>query len=167
MTPGRELDALVAEKVMGLKVGGFCPASCYPTGDDPRAEGLGTIGNMNGLHPFSVPDDCDCDNLDVVDLEQWDYNEGRHPWADTARPFGHSTLCLQWVPAYSIDIAAAWDVAEKVPYALCLMRVDGKWRAQFWELRKYTSRPQGEADAPTAPRAICVAALRAMGVEGV
>ena len=110
MTPGRELDALVAEKVMEWKVDYI-----------PRFGAAVLVGGLSGI------------------------------------------AC----PPYSTDIGAAWEVVEKVPYALCLMRVDGKWRAQFWEFGKYTSRPQGEADAPTAPHAICLAALRALGVEGV
>lgn len=106
--PGRELDALVAEKVMGFRV------------------------------------------------DQYKYV------VDT----GKITTTL---PCYSENISAAWEVVEKITYP------DGRLTAAFqlsrWSL--YTAifcfeKTGGgqfnfEGVAPTAPRAICLAALKAVG----
>jgi len=94
---GRELDTLIAEKVMGLDIG----------------------------------DDCD-HSID-------------------------SCLCF---PPYSTDIAAAWQVVDKLISAECGFVVSGggslPWLATF---------RNGQAHAETAPLAICLAALKAVGYE--
>lgn len=112
MKPGRELDALIAEKVFGL------PQSTWRDGEDHRDEdGVGVV--VLGVRP----------------------------------------------DPYSTDIAAAWTVVEK----LDLLRnhsfersPDGLYEIGvlysddgYWEV--YGS-------APTAPHAICLAALKAVGV---
>lgn len=110
MEAGPELNALVAEKVMGLK-------------------NVGMRNHVQGEDLFGEDQD-----------------------GDTV-----------WVPAYSTDIAAAWLVVDK-------MRQNGRVYLQG-RLNSWTFRcsPDGielfEADAPTAPLAICRAALAAVGVE--
>jgi hypothetical protein len=106
MTPGRELDALVAEKVMGC------------------------------LSGVSVLDD------------------GRH--------------CLwinrHWVDLlpYSTDIAAAWEVVEKLTRSGWYFELRApNYLASFF--RGIDSHCES-IEAPTAPHAICLAALKACDV---
>lgn len=103
---GPELDALVAEKVMGW--------------------------NVHFVEP--------------------ELRNGREHWRDPV----HNTLYLpsQWCP--SGDIAAAWEVVEKVvpgPQGFNLY-LSSAWQASF---------AGGTAVARTAPLAICRAALKAVG----
>lgn len=114
--PGRELDALVAEKVMGLK---------------PRNEFEGNT---------------------VVPPHYTVYLRGN----------------TVYMPRYSTDIAAAWEVVEKMKemgcvdiqalhgahYQVQIDRYDGKsWETAFVE------STQGD----TAPHAISLVALKAVG----
>lgn len=121
LNPGPELDALIAEKVMGLEP--------WPI-------------QIFSQKAFTAP--------------------RLHP-GQFARP------CES--PSYSTDIAAAWKVVEKVdlfgyhvvpgwesygPVYRTLCKVKGEWmisddRSLGWEVR-----------APTAPHAICLAALKAV-----
>lgn len=115
----RELDALVAEKVMGL----FVDRS-HETNGQFHAKGAG---------------------VEYIGFEMGGWDEV--------------------VPKYSTDIAAAWQVAEKLNEILqsefCLSCVNGEWTVyRCWHT---DSEPLGWA--PTAPLAICIAALRAVGVS--
>ena len=72
-----------------------------------------------------------------------------------------------WCPVadYSTDIAAAWEVVEymraKDEWAFTLgTDTDGDWDATFWEGDTFH-----DATADTAPHAICLAALKAIGAE--
>ena len=110
MEAGRELDALVAEKVMGWK-------------------DVNTAWPSYGSPPES-PDG----------------------WRE--------------IPAFSTDIAAAWEVVEKLsgPNVVDDFRLaywGGCWRAEFQSMIfQY-------CEAPTAPQAICLAALRVLGLFGI
>ena len=112
--PGRELDALVAEKVMGCKV--YVEAN-----GNPR---------------------CDC------------------PGANATGPRPHASYGLYAsLKRYSTDIAAAWEVVEKMRedgFLVALYRSAGAWIAD-------TNPGYGKSD--TAPHAICLAALRAVGED--
>lgn len=110
----RELDALVAEKVMGWRIERYMTNPPKPTG--------------MGMPPDSTT--------------------------------------IAEIPAYSTDIAAAWEVVEK-------MRAQGfdnqfSWRA---DRPGHRSRPfacfgrNGSAEADTLQKAICLAALKAVGVK--
>jgi hypothetical protein len=68
-------------------------------------------------------------------------------------------ICELDAPHYSTDIAAAWQVVEKLPFSVYVeVRWDGK-NAEAW----FDSGSQTwEASAPTAPLAICRAALLAV-----
>ena len=103
MSPGRELDALVAEKVMGGRRMRTTDARYY-------WNGLNTNGEL---------------------------------------------------PAYSTDIAAAWTVVERLgdKFNFIGKCADG-WNAVLF----YDGNSHGEI-APSAPHAICLAALKAVGVE--
>jgi hypothetical protein len=129
MTAGRELDALVAEKVMGVvwrKVGvnGVVKATLDPLGY------------------YSQHEEC------RPDFPRW------------------SDYCRD-VPAYSTDIAAAWQVVEHM--------ATNHYR--WWEMARrpfkdglgalvnFTGDPKDSCVAPTVPLAICLAALKAVGAE--
>ncbi len=124
MVAGRELDAAVAEHVMGLDV----EVTVFePTTPEGHADWYGP-----------------CDGF-----------------AD-----GECSVCKGSVshnsPYYSTSIAAAWEVVEKVGAVRIELFSDG-WYAQFGSFqhnRKFTTKA-GVAD--TAPHAICLAALAAVG----
>jgi len=136
MNAGRELDALVAEKVMGCKWGEF-----HNTPDEP--------GRWED-HKFLV--DPDGNKVAVrwktKNLLTWDMC---HYWP--SRP----------LRPYSTDIAAAWEVVEKfISEGVSIYRDDrqpskGKWYALFGD--------GCGVEADTVPLAICLAALKAVGVE--
>lgn len=114
MKTGRELDALVAEKVMGWK------------------------------RLYRV----DWHGMDWM----WDKKQGAlYPE-------------IQTTPQYSTSIEAAWEVVGKFTF-FYLWR-DGKLLDGQWEC-KLTEKDEREfyVVAPTAPHAICLAALRAVGVD--
>ena len=122
---GRDLDALVAEKVMGFTV-----AHCLPV--------------------FSTQDE----------------------WYERV-PITKDGGLERALSYYSTDIAAAWEVVGKLHGKISLQgpgttdmgegyATYGTWTAQF--------QPKGEQTevtekADTAPLAICLAALKAVGVE--
>jgi len=112
--PGRELDALVAEKVFGCK----------------------TAWAMNRENVF-----CGC----------------------AGRPHGAPVVSYGAAPVknYSTDIAAAWEVVGRFGDEFILERwpeFRNTWRTSFQRDREWAS-------AATAPHAICLAALRAVGHE--
>jgi hypothetical protein len=127
MNAGRELDALVAERVFGRIV-------------DYGRHGPGQLIATN-------PRDED-DN-----------------WHD--------------LPPYSTDIAAAWQVLEAVavkgtdfyieyspsPYALYWCRFNDTTQGTWTKSGGSEDKRRGDAHASTAPHAICLAALEAVGVE--
>ena len=122
MNAGRELDALIAEKVMGL--------------------------------------------AGVRDGKSWLYGDN---WTYHKK----GVLCL--VPHYSTQIADAWQVAEKMwplvqgggygTYRVLLNRRDGdnKYVCEFAIDPDGGWSTHARAEAPTAPLAICLAALKAVG----
>lgn len=77
----------------------------------------------------------------------WRISPGRYPRDHT----GQSQLA---VPACSTDITAAWPVAEHFSDVI-VEKAGGNYRV--------TISAAFEADAPTAPLAICLAALGAVG----
>lgn len=114
---GRELDALIAEKVMGW------------TWDESTA--WSPSGGRNSR--TGRPDD---------------------PW--------------WWLPHYSTDIAAAWEVFEKIPmtiYAPHASLAAGEYENvdQWVAEARLPSKESISESADTAPLAICLAALKALG----
>lgn len=124
MKAGRELDALIAEKVMGWSI---------------------FIQPMNHIFPHLVED------------------EGR------LLLFRYKiSSAVQWSP--STDIAAAWEVVEKIKREGFKVQFDGDFGwVVYWTHEDYLGgsekylEPFGKAG--TAPHAICLAALKAVGVE--
>lgn len=127
MKPGSELDAFIAEKVMGLK-----PLD---------------------LPLFSVKDDFDKIVISHVVSEWFDLKTPKH---------------------YSTDIAAAWEVVEKLraeefffivsnsEISTGLIKIgENKIFASFGKKHRKVETTVGE----TSPHAICLAALKAVGAE--
>lgn len=125
--PGPELDALVAEKVMGW----------HRSGDDLWAQWLKEDGS-----------------------ETWYYVQA--PTLDTA--------CRDWEP--SRDIRAAWEVVLAVwDRGLGWMLVAPNHDGSKWEAYQATSCADPDfgdwcvPNGQTAPHAICLAALKAVGYD--
>jgi hypothetical protein len=174
---GRELDALVAEKVMGLKVVGRCCAvfvegewSIHP---DAEPEGWTCYAE---LAPVYARPECDCaesvvreyDTPEKAELYREIDAERDARQAISMAKTGHRTYCLGVVPGYSTDIAAAWEVVEKL-LETCFVDVNaipGSSIIQWFvtvRLMPLTARhPIRGAGALTAPLAICLAALAAL-----
>lgn len=119
--PGRALDALVAERVMGWVGGGKYwidpsnPAEMYGAGF--------TIGNTD----YDIP------------------------------PFKPST-----------DIAAAWLVVERLSEQGRVLLVKADGNRKYSGALRYTvtiNGIDGRFDSNSAPHAICLAALKALGIE--
>lgn len=138
MSP-REIDALVAEKVMGFTL-------CKCTDEEIEKWRSGYCAKENeGAIGFYV---------------------------DPPRRFGSDKTCNKcgkyYVPilSYSTSIEAAWSVVEKMMINRFEdVNIDAdspnEWRVAFTD---YIEKA-GVAEAKTAPLAICLAALKAVGVE--
>ena len=122
MVAGRELDAYVAEKVMGrLK----------PEGDIARM-GLGFHPQGHETRYWSIS---------TADSKRSWYYEG---------------------PQYSTDIAAAWEVVEKMHSRDFSMMAEWDDEDRMWFVG-FSNKESYKADeAATAPLAICLAALKAV-----
>lgn len=175
---GRELDALVAEKVMGLTVAGWGTA-IHVEGEwsvqldgDPKGWACHA-----GANPLCVQH-CQCDLLDgaywaeneayIVEAMREEYPEFKGDETPEPKLGGHYQGCLAVVPHFSTDIAAAWLVVEKMAaecwypdfgYGKC--KSGGYWVALF-DKADPEGRLISREVAPTAPHAICLAALRAV-----
>jgi len=129
MPAGRELDALVAEKVMGWRITAWNDGEPW--------------GNREVFPPFEpingIPADCDCIS----------HSEAGEP------------------PHYSTDIAAAWEVVEKMNVDYDVMVRQQRFKPDVWECYIVRNGPFGPYDrdfwegrADTAPLAICRATLK-------
>ena len=135
MLAGRELDALVGEKVMGGKWIRFKDAN-YPDPDEQDGR----------VHAFLVIPKKDLDSFISGNLSHDNYV------LDTGECKRDR---VSWVPNYSTDIGEAWKVVEKMK--LSLMPTNTGWSVSqhhLWE------GPFGEG--ATAPLAICRAALNSV-----
>lgn len=122
MEAGGELDALVAEKVMGWQWQQWAP--------NPEQPHLAPPG-YGRPHP-----------------DHW--------W------LGRSIFEL--VPHYSTDIADAWLIVEHLHGRVVI----DHWSGNQYKVMIYipsSGSPSVEASADTAPLALCLAALAAVGVE--
>jgi len=121
---GRELDALIAEKVKGYKL------------TNPQDGPVMKYGSVT-----------------VQYLKTWMNSAGEL--------FNNETL-----PEYSTDIAAAWKVVENIQLS---------FPGTVFEFKSYSPEQHAHAifigpktssaEADTAPLAICLAALKSVGVE--
>lgn len=161
MQAGREMDALIAEKVMRLTVFDVAPACQYEDGSwqVKRADSFDTEP-----HPIYLKE-CRCETIRNDSLLSQLIEGGL---------FGHYANCLDVVPFYSTDIAAAWQVVEKLEYNWNLYRDMGKCgheETQGDKLYRFIYSAPGMSmagtTAETAPLAICRAALKAYGVTDI
>lgn len=142
---GRKLDALIAEKVMGLE-----KVAPHRQGFDGRS----------GWH------------------DDYGFGDGyvRNPPKWPQEPRFPEDYNFQRVPPYSTDIAAAWDVVEKLGnwhgFDFLVWRTaeasqyhEGDWQAGWYEAGFDGPESRASAYAKTAPIAICRAALKAVGHE--
>lgn len=141
MKAGRELDARVAEKIFGCKV--KWPPSIHEPGIS-QAEYERRRGAQQ-------EPECGCAPMNPAHESLDDYRSA--------------------TPPFSSDIGAAWQIVEKlnpVAQGIFTLQAMGEkvgWYTAGWgdfapyEGFDYTI----EADAPTAPHAISLAALRAVG----
>ena len=155
----RERDALVGEKVMGLSVVGECWATTDWEG--------GYLLELEPLYEFDhqvfvYVRSCQCEVI------------RNSPTYDTKYDIiicGHFANCLEIVPSYSTDIAAAWKIVEKITkgnnWELTIETDSGEWevRCNAHFSRKDYNERQYNSRAMTAPHAICLAALKAVGYE--
>lgn len=122
MKPGRELDALVAEKVMGW------------TWSLDEKTGWWTLTSPEGRIGM-------CENKSVL------IESGLH------------------FPDYSTHISAAWEVVEKIKdrsgLDLLFSPTRKIWQATF--TMEHPLRVENLSQEQTAPHAICLAALKAVG----
>jgi hypothetical protein len=88
---------------------------------------------------------------------------------DHKRPLDHGAF-LDPVPHYSTDIAAAAEILEKVPMTLVAPRAQispGRFNGVEWMAvapsKPYDDQVGNFVFAETAPHAICLAALKALG----
>lgn len=149
MTPAelRAIDALVAEKVMGL-------------------------GEIEHDYPCGIHPDC-------CEYEAPDTREQASRWDDDVRPIWREHHDNGWVQIhvvsfYSTSIAAAWQVVERLLARRMypdLISTQSQWKCivdKYIELDEIDDNDINwpiEAEADTAPLAICLAALRVVGVE--
>jgi hypothetical protein len=131
MPAGREMDALVAEKVMG----------------EPK--------------PIIVDD---WDSVFSRWLDGCPIESPKEAWLEACL-YEHGDT-QEWIPRpFSTDIAAAWQVMEKLKDKFfCGIEFCGDcWQASMQEREGGLDYVEGNAD--TAPIAICRVALKAMGRE--
>jgi hypothetical protein len=140
MQPGRELDALVAERVFGIQAI-VMNWPCEVNPDTGRA------------YPIQFPDPCDLEDPQLVDVVF-------SPYASTAvlEP------PVEILPRYSTDIAAAWQVVEHLkPFASGRHSIDISWAMRLVKpMWCVEINGLSNALADTAPEAICKAALLAV-----
>lgn len=141
MEAGPELDTLVAEKVMGWKrmswreYHGMKKAQGKYNGEDDRTDLTYSWHNQDG----------EMNDRLTRDMSDYGYE------------------LPEWSP--STNIKHAWEVVEKFPACFRLEKTfkDGLFAGWFCEVssdsESFTARGQ------TAPLAICLAALEAVGIE--
>ena len=172
MPAGREIDALVAEKVMGIVILGEARCAA-PEGDWMVLSGLDDLDDTYGVTRSVYLDMCHCENLDRGDQEL--AKENPH-LVDTIcqnrkerQVFGHDVICLGVVSEYSNFMEPAWQVVEKVckdTYAVFEIRGTRGHLATFRLPPSDRSEDiQGDVRASSglnaAPLAICRAAWKA------
>ena len=144
MNPGRELDALVAEKVMGWKT--WKSKHGHWELGTPGGKPISTFGRRDSSVRY--------DSVSGKRVREvlW--------WED---------LYEDELPSYSTSIAAAWEVFEW----LCkrgddiaeVVQLTFNVQNGWWCTSERWTQIDVQGNAPTAPLAICLAALKAVGVE--
>lgn len=148
LTAGRELDALVAERVMG-----FCAHQFVhkPSAYMRSIPGGNSTGCSNGpLLDFSLSECSRCGLRTGHDVRN---QQTKHQ--------------LERIESYSTSIASAWELVEKfTPHGVAVQCCrEQEWGDDKWKClisTKWTPHEYVEARGDTAPLAICLAALKAV-----
>ncbi len=69
-----------------------------------------------------------------------------------------------WAPRYSLSLEAAWEVVEKLRGVWDIRSMSTTWVVRL-SIQVGTSDKRVGAEAETVQHAICLAALKAMGVD--
>lgn len=100
-------------------------------------------------------------SLEYIDVQ----NDGKHVWYSHDNDFFTT-------PSYSTDIEAAWEVLGKLWELEVTHYKSGVFRhydlvsdKHWWTCDIFTEKVHVQASSDTAPHAICLAALKAVGVE--
>jgi len=138
MEPGPELDAIIAEKVMGCKLWRRSEA-LMAAKDQTEYESLRRRAEYECTCPDSAHTDCD--------------DEGMY----------------SWLKEYSTDIAAAWEVVERMQkpdkgFAFQLWfseqnDTNDQWYAHFTMKHWLDNGYRADGVSKSAPHAICLATL--------
>ena len=110
--------------------------------------------------------------LKVERAERW-WIEGERDWTDDGELVYMEGVNVRRLPAYSTDIAAAWPVVDELRERGWHMELDNRgtdWSVLFLQYKEpmpdcpwQLVTDEVAASAPTAPRAICLAALKVVG----
>lgn len=142
MKPGRELDTIIAEKVMGWK-----RFECKMFGETKSFEEFPEITEHIVLMPpdFKITSAQPPIGASLQEACAWEPPE------------------MPTIPHYSTSIEAAWEVVEK-----CL---EEGWEFDLfmngiqYDVGLYRDREKPSGIGDTAPHAICLAALKASGIK--
>lgn len=108
-----------------------------------------------------------CRELDAIIAEKvmgWRWNE-QTAWSPTGSRNSRTDLpddSWWWLPYYSADIAAAWEVMEMPHFDAWFI---GRNASGAWEVLNPWTDNTVVSTADTAPHAICLAALKALRLE--
>lgn len=83
---------------------------------------------------------------------------------ETVRHLGIEGDTMRHIQPYSWDISSAWQVIEKMRENGWEVDIDSRANKR-WFCRFMSDGPDRDATADAAPEAICLAALRALGVN--
>jgi len=141
----REMDALVAEKIMGW------------------------VWLRHIVRPSSGQGYEWMRSLFIPDHKVEPFEEGTGELGNVPS-HGEEPVAIMNAPHYSTDLNAAWQVVEKMQTLSWTFTVSGLrahiWKAEFMKRTGNVMQDLLSSDsADTAPRAICLAALHAVGVE--
>lgn len=82
--------------------------------------------------------------------------------------FGKTKGEVGWLQSYSTDIRAAWDVVDKIRKKESLefrMGTESHSGYEYWVTFEADIRTTDDVWGESAPHAICLAALKAVGIE--
>lgn len=157
----RELNALVARSIFNLDVGKKPEHNWRPYLED------GWCGQQ---YDIGYGESSTCMSEDTKECAQCFTVECGGPCEQRGSVFG----CVVGVRPYSIDIGNAFLVVEEMRkrdwWAGMVYRIDlgeqADWFVQFRAIGiENVTKPSAEVGSPLLPRSICLASLKALGVE--
>lgn len=158
MKAGRELDAIVAEKVMWLPVSELS----WPCGYVPDECGL-QVYQPRIRQEFDADDEKFARSVALNESHRDSWLTERHPVYIYAHKNGWDERRI--VPFYSTNIAAAWEVLEK-QFAFMLSNMKDGSRGFFADIMRPSSLFASDtitfsSEGDSMPHAICLAVLKA------